>query len=148
MLQASFPLPEKAGDKFFWGNLPHSATAFAIARAAEQTDSPLLVITPDSTRANSVEEELGFFLGSDSKVEILHFPDWEILPYDAFSPHQDIISQRLETLYRLPRANKCILIISISTLIHRLCPREYLESNCLVIQRGEKFAMEEKTAAA
>ena len=75
-------------------------------------------------------------------MDILHFPDWEILPYDAFSPHQDIVSQRLETLYRLPQRHRCILIISITTLLHRLSPRSYLESNCLVINRGDAFVLE------
>jgi transcription-repair coupling factor (superfamily II helicase) len=139
-----FQLPENARDKFFWGNLAHSAGSFAIASAARNTRRPLLIITPDSTQANDLEEELSFFLKDDNSLEVLHFPDWEILPYDAFSPHQDIISQRLETLYRLPRSEKTILIISVSTLLHRLCPRDYLESNCLVLNRGEKFVLEDK----
>lgn len=144
MLQASTPLPEQAGEKFIWGNISPSVSAYAIACAARENQQPLLIITPDSTRASALEEELAFFLKGDEGLEILHFPDWEILPYDAFSPHQDIISQRLETLYRLPRADRTILIISVSTLLHRLCPRDYLQSNCLVLQRGEQFLMEEK----
>lgn len=144
MSQASLPLPTQAGDKLIWGNIDQTATAYAIASAARQSSKTLLVITPDSTRANSLEEELRFFLNGDSSIEIMHFPDWEILPYDAFSPHQDIVSQRLETLYKLPRSHHSILIISISTLLHRMSPRSYLDSNCLVIQRGDNFLLEEK----
>ena len=139
-----FPLPTQTGDKKIWGNLNSTSRSFAIARAVQETNKPLLVVAPSSTQANALEEELRFFLKDQSHVEILHFPDWEILPYDAFSPHQDITSQRLETLYRLPRAKKSILIISVSTLLHRLCPRDYLESNCLVLSCGEKFILDQK----
>ncbi|MGI9279398.1 MAG: transcription-repair coupling factor [Endozoicomonas sp.] len=141
---SSFQLPETPGHKTFWGQLSQSSSSYAIASAARSTRRPLLVITPNSAQANALKEELKFFLEDDKSTKILHFPDWEILPYDAFSPHQDIISQRLETLYRLPRSEKTILIISVSTLLHRLCPREYLESNCLVLKRGETFVLEHK----
>ncbi|WP_257287548.1 transcription-repair coupling factor [Endozoicomonas sp. SESOKO2] len=141
---SSFQLPETPGHKTFWGQLSQSTSSFAIASAARLTRRPLLVITPDSAQANALEEELSFFLKDDQSTRILHFPDWEILPYDAFSPHQDIISQRLKTLYRLPRSEKTLLIISVSTLLHRLCPRDYLESNCLVLKRGETFLIAEK----
>lgn len=141
---SSFQLPETPGHKTFWGHLSQSTSSYAIASAARSTRRPLLVITPDSAQANALEEELSFFLKGDRSTRILHFPDWEILPYDAFSPHQDIISQRLKTLYRLPRSEKTLLIISVSTLLHRLCPRDYLESNCLVLKRGETFVLAEK----
>ncbi|AMO56506.1 transcription-repair coupling factor [Endozoicomonas montiporae] len=144
MSQASLPLPTHAGDKIIWANLDQTASAYAIASAARDSSKPLLVITPDSNRANSLEEELNFFLNGNNQVEIMHFPDWEILPYDAFSPHQDIVSQRLETLYRLPRCHHSILIISITTLLHRMSPRSYLESNCLMISRGDQFLLEQR----
>lgn len=144
MSQASLPLPTHAGDKIIWANLGQTASAYAIASAARESSNPLLVITPDSNRANSLEEELHFFLSGDKGIEIMHFPDWEILPYDAFSPHQDIVSRRLETLYRLPHCHHSILIISITTLLHRMSPRSYLESSCLVISRGDPFLLEQR----
>ncbi|MRI34184.1 transcription-repair coupling factor [Endozoicomonas sp. OPT23] len=140
----SFPLPGKPGEKNFWGNLPDSASTLAIARAFEESQQPVLVVTADSSQAIRLEEELEFFLQDRKHAEIFHFPDWEILPYDAFSPHQDIVSQRLDTLYRLRNVKQSILIISVSTLIHRLCPRSYLEANCLVLKRNERFVMEDK----
>lgn len=144
MSQASLPLPSVAGERIFWGNINQTGGAWAIASAARNSGRPVLAITPDSTRAISLEEELRFFLKGDQSVEIMHFPDWEILPYDAFSPHQDIISQRLETLYKLPGIQHCVLIISVTTLMHRMSPRSFLESNCLVIKRGDYFPLEEK----
>ena len=144
MSQASLPLPSVAGERHFWGNIDQTGAAYAIVSAARNSEQPILAITPDSTRAISLEEELRFFLNDDDSIEVMHFPDWEILPYDAFSPHQDIISQRLATLYKLPRLHHCVLIISVTTLMHRMSPRSYLESNCLVIKRGDHFPLDEK----
>ena len=62
MSQASLPLPTHAGDRILWANLGQTASAYAIASAAREQDRPVLVITPDTNRANSLEEELHFFL--------------------------------------------------------------------------------------
>ena len=66
----------------------------AIASAAQQHPGLTLIITNTSADALQLEEDIRFF-GSD--LDTLLFPDWETLPYDVFSPHQDIISQRIET---------------------------------------------------
>lgn len=94
-------LPVKAGDKRLAGQLYGSAAGLLLARAARQHDGPLLVITDDMASAQRLESEIRFYLGRN-KLPILHFPDWETLPYDTFSPHQDIISERLQTLQQLP----------------------------------------------
>ncbi|MGB1271270.1 MAG: CarD family transcriptional regulator, partial [Endozoicomonas sp.] len=138
------PLPLQAGEKLHWGNLAKAGPAYTIASAARQDSSPLVVITHDSATAIRLEEELDFFLGEDSTVYVQQMPDWEILPYDTFSPHQDIISQRLATLYRLPQAGNTILIVPVSTLMHRLCPQSFLLGNCLSLRPGERFIIEER----
>lgn len=74
--------------------------------------------------------------------EILLFPDWETLPYDQFSPHQDIISQRLYTLNRMGQATDAIVITSASTLMHKLCPPEYLNQYALMLKQGQKLDLE------
>jgi len=71
----------------------------AIARTAEGHAGPLLVITRDTRTARQIEDEIRFYLGEAERVPLLPFPDWESLPYDAFAPHPDIISERLLTLY-------------------------------------------------
>src|SRR5699024_2901799 len=71
-----------------------------------------------------------------------HLPDWETLPYDTFSPHQDIISERLATLYQLPRLSQGVLIIPITTLMLRLPPRQYLETHSLMITTGDHLHIE------
>ena len=74
-----------------------------LAQAARAHDAPLLVIARDNHGANQLEADLQTLLGGDPAVPVVAFPDWETLPYDRFSPHPDIISQRLAALHRLPR---------------------------------------------
>jgi transcription-repair coupling factor (superfamily II helicase) len=73
----------------------------------------------------------------------MHFPDWETLPYDSFSPHQDIISERLETLHKLPSFEHGLLFVPIATLMHKLAPRAFLEGNTLKLSTGDLFDINE-----
>jgi len=102
-------LPQAASSRQYWGNLPGSSLGLAISMAAQANNGITVVITPDTATAMRLEQELPVFL-EDNDNPILHFPDWETLPYDSFSPHQDIISQRLQTLYQLPQTARGILI--------------------------------------
>jgi transcription-repair coupling factor (superfamily II helicase) len=95
----------------------------------------LVVVAEDTSQAQMLVRELPFFLEDD--VEILQLPDWETLPYDNFSPHQDIVSERLRTLYRLPRAERGILVLPMSALLQRLPPRHYVEANSLALATGQ-----------
>ncbi len=148
MLQHTIPLPNHPGDKLEWGNLSQAGPALVIANAAKADNTPLMVITPDSASANRLEQELAFFLAGDESVKVQQMPDWEILPYDTFSPHQDIISQRLSTLYQLPTSasssKKMVLIVSVSTLLNRLCPKNFLLGSCLSLQPGTRFIIDDR----
>ncbi len=139
------PSLAKAGDKQHWGQLYGCAQALSLAQAARNHDSLTLVVTADTASASRLHEELQFFLDNDKheeRLSILHFPDWETLPYDSFSPHQDIISQRLSTLYQLPQVAKGILVVPITTLMHRVMPQEYLSGQSLVVKCGQAFDAE------
>lgn len=122
--------------KIHWGNLSGAALAISLAQAAHQLNNPLLVITPDSAWANKLERELKIF-ALNYNYPILQFPDRETLPYDLFSPHQDIISDRLLTLYQLPHLEKGIVLVPIATLMHRLPPPEYLQAHCFNVKLKE-----------
>ncbi|MGB0360116.1 MAG: CarD family transcriptional regulator, partial [Endozoicomonas sp.] len=143
MLQHNFPLPAHPGDKLQWGNLSKAGYAYAIATAAAEDTKPLMIIIPDSASANRLVEELAFFIPKSSNVKVTQMPDWEILPYDTFSPHQDIISQRLSTLYYLPTtgqsSQKTILVTPVSTLMHRVCPKSFLLGNYFSLKPGDLF---------
>ncbi|SDK22796.1 transcription-repair coupling factor [Microbulbifer yueqingensis] len=125
-------------DRQFWGGLRGASASLAILSAARRSDSPTLLVARDSLEAQRLEAQLKFF-NNGLPTEILHFPDWEILPYDTFSPHQDIISDRLAALYRLPRMGSGIIIVPVSTLMHRLPPRDYVAGNALVLKEGQQF---------
>lgn len=127
----------KNADKKVWQNLPGSSATVAIFHGALSTQQPILLLTHDTPSALRLEQELAS-LNKQEKLPICLFPDWETLPYDTFSPHQDIISQRLATLYQLSRIDKGIVIVPISTLIQRLAPKQYIEANSLIIKKGDK----------
>ena len=134
-------IPDKPGVISRWGQLYGNSAALAISRAAEQHQGPLLLITGNTSEAQQLEYALRFFL-PDSTLPILHFPDWETLPYDAFSPHQDIISERLTCLSRLPQLQQGILLVSVQTLMHRLAPRDYLAANSLLLDPGQTLELQ------
>ena len=97
-----------------WGNLSGSSLGLILSQVAQNT--PFIVITPDLLSAQSLVDEIQFYAPTD----LLQFPDWETLPYDLFSPHQDIISERLATLYKLPSIERGAMCVPVNTLMQRL----------------------------
>jgi len=132
-------LPHGPGDRQRWARLYGGATGLAIFQGADRHPGPVVVITPDTPAALQMEEQLRFYRGSAESLPLLHFPNWETLPYDLFSPHQDIVSERLATLHELPGLARGILIVPVTTLMQRLPPREYLESGSLVLDQGQRL---------
>ncbi len=133
------PLPAASG-KQHWGNLPGAALSLAIAEAANNAERFTLLLTADSQSAERLQEELAFFAPD---LPVLHFPDWETLPYDLFSPHQDIVSQRIATLYQLPELSHGVLVVPITTALHRLAPKRFLLGSSLVLDVGQKLDVEQ-----
>ncbi|WP_353539330.1 transcription-repair coupling factor [Colwellia sp. KU-HH00111] len=125
-------------DKKTWHNLPGSSASMALYHGARSSDAPIVLITHDTPSALKLSQELHSLRTDDDDLPIYLFPDWETLPYDTFSPHQDIISQRLATLYQLPRLKKGIVIVPVTTLAQRLAPKQYIEANSLMINKGDK----------
>ncbi len=133
------PLPAASG-KQHWGNLPGAALSLAIAEAASNAKRFTLLLTADSQSAERLQEELAFFA---PELPVLHFPDWETLPYDLFSPHQDIVSQRIATLYQLPELSHGVLVVPITTALHKLAPKRFLLGSSLVLDVGQKLDVEQ-----
>ncbi len=125
-----------------WGQLYGCSLSLAIAEFCQQKTGIKLIITPDNLSANQFLAELQFFLTEKNNQELLFFPDWETLPYDQFSPHQDIISGRLATLSRLQQSSNAIVISSVSTLMHRLCPPQFLHHHALLINEGQTLNLD------
>jgi len=136
------PYPSKAGFRSQWGQLYGSSYGLVLSSTATQHQGPVLVITADMAAAQRLEYSLRFYMAEEN-ISILQFPDWETLPYDRFSPHQDIISERLTTLSRLPDLTQGILITPIQTLMHRIAPKSYLDGFCLSLTLGQTFNIDD-----
>ncbi|SEI66240.1 transcription-repair coupling factor [Azotobacter beijerinckii] len=132
-------LPAAAG-KQHWGNLQGAAPSLAIAEAANAAQRFTLLLTADSLSAERLEQELRFFAPT---LPVLQFPDWETLPYDLFSPHQDIVSQRIASLYRLPELSHGVLVVPITSALHRLAPKSFLLGSSLVLDVGQRLDVEQ-----
>jgi transcription-repair coupling factor (superfamily II helicase) len=134
-------LPSKAQMQVRWGQLYGSATSLWLAEAARRSSAPLLVVAPDARQATRLQHELRFFCGPEFYIEA--FPDWETLPYDLFSPHPDIVSQRLRMLSVLPRLTKGIVIVDLETLLQRLAPQTYIDAHAFDLSVGETIDLEQ-----
>ncbi|MFP8966273.1 transcription-repair coupling factor [Pokkaliibacter sp. CJK22405] len=139
ILAQSLELPAKAGELRYYGELKGSAMALLCAQSAEQFDGVLMVVTNTPGETQQLEEELRYLLADRQDCPVLTFPDWETLPYDRFSPHQDIVSQRLDALHRLPGLKKGVLILPLGTLLQRLAPVSYLDGYSLTLKVGQRF---------
>ncbi|MSP52673.1 MAG: transcription-repair coupling factor [Gammaproteobacteria bacterium] len=122
-------------DTKVWGQLHGAAGGSALAKAITRAQQPFIIITTDMHSAHRLQAELQFFLNNQQDVII--FPDWETLPYDTFSPHEDIISLRLQTLSRLPYLTSGALLVPATTLMYPLIPRAYLQAHSLQLKTGQ-----------
>ena len=113
-----------------------SSDALLIARLA-RAGRPLAVLTAAGSDAQRLLEEIPYF-DKDLRVHVL--PDWETLPYDQLSPHQDLVSERLATLYQLMRREFDVVIVPVTTALLRLAPVDYLAARSFYFKQGEKLA--------
>ncbi|MEQ8661487.1 MAG: hypothetical protein RLW62_11755, partial [Gammaproteobacteria bacterium] len=104
------PSPGAPGAVARWTRLYGAAKALAIASAARAAARPWVVLTANAAAAAHLEQELAFF-APELPRHVL--PDWETLPYDRFSPYQDIVSERIATLSRLPALAHGIVIAAV-----------------------------------
>jgi transcription-repair coupling factor (superfamily II helicase) len=142
MSELSF-LPTKIDTKQTFGQLQGCSLSLALALFSQNTAGVKLVVAPTPLRAIQLQQELQFFLQDQVEPhDICLFPDWETLPYDYFSPHQDIISERLAILNRLVhQPANLIVIASVSTLMHKICPREFITQQTLLFTVGQPLSL-------
>ncbi|MBC7605304.1 MAG: transcription-repair coupling factor, partial [Ramlibacter sp.] len=114
------------GKRFTLPRPPGSADALLIARVAEREKAAgrlTAVVTAEATDAQRLIDEITFFC-PDLRVAL--FPDWETLPYDTFSPHQDLISERLATLWRISQREADLITVPATTALYRVAPPSFL----------------------
>ena len=119
--------------------LPHgSADALFLSRRAGQ-GAPLFVLSASAQDAERLSAEIAFF---QPALRVHRLPDWETLPYDHFSPHPDLVSERLATLYQFSQAQFDVGIVPVTTAMTRLCPREYLAGHSFFIRIKSRLNLE------
>ena len=122
-----------------WSRLYGSSFSLAIVEASKQfTAGPVVVIVEDIAHADALKSEIEFY--GSSSIKIHHLPDWETLPYDVFSPHQDLGSERLKTLYQLDNIQSGdIVLLPVTTLLQKLTPKKYISDSVLIFKPGQKL---------
>ena len=133
-------IPRPAQRRVRWTGLAGAATALYLARSAASATTAVLLVARDAAEASRLEEEIRFFAPVD--LPVLLFPGYETLPYDQFSPHPDIISQRLRTLARLPGLTRGIVVTDLPTALQRLPPRTFIDAHALALRVGEELDLE------
>src|SRR5215203_1927255 len=117
-----------------WHQLYGSARSLALAEAIESDTRPYLAIARDARELDQLRSELKFFLGGSRAIHVL--------PYDLFSPHPDIISERLAALAELPRLKSAVLLAAADTLGQRIAPRGYVDGRTFNLAVGDKLPIE------
>ena len=126
-----------------WHQLHGSATALALAECMDNDSRLYVVVTSGAREMERLAAELAFFQGGGSATSsLMPLPDWEILPYDLFSPHPDITSRRLQTLFELPDARGGCLILAADTLLQRLPPVAYVQGRAFDLSVGQTLSVE------
>ena len=128
------------GHRSYWHLNTPTEKAISLINQAQKQPGLVIYLAENGTLANQMSELLSFFV--DESLPILQFPEWETLPYDQFSPHQDIISQRLKTLYQLPSTQKGILVITLPGLMQRLVPHSFIDQYTFLLNSGQELELE------
>ena len=125
----------------YWSGLHGSGLALAVSHLFAEQNRTILVIAPSTRMAEQLFEEIAFFSETPQQVKL--FPDWECLPYDQFSPHQEIISSRLSILSSLSDNNNQILIITLANLMQKLPPISYISGHSFKLHVGDQLNLGE-----
>lgn len=144
---SSILLPARGRQRAWW-RAPGSTSALAHAAlaAAHQHPAPVLLVAADNQRAHQLANDLAVFAAADAALPVLALPDWETLPYDRFSPHPDIVSERLGTLARLPTLARGVLVVAASTLCQRLAPPTHVAGGAFDYRRGARLVLDDERA--
>ena len=131
--------PFSSGLTNHWGSLYGSSEALALLEFAESQKRIVVYIAKDIAHYDEIQKALKFY---NSSIEILDFSSWEVLAFDHFSPHPDIVSSRLDTLSKLSTLKSGIVITTLETLSQKLCPTDYIDRYSLSLSVGQTFDIE------
>lgn len=134
LLNPPRPAPDGAVS---WPALPDSLQALALVEAACAAEGPVLAIARGEHAAYALEAACRYF--APDTLPIMHFPDLEVLPYDALSPLAEIISERLAALTQLPNLQHGLVIAGADVLLQRLPPTDYIQGQSFDIRQGAEL---------
>ena len=127
------------GKRFTLPRPPASSDALLLARLAAREQGAgraTAVFTADAADTQRLIDELAFFA---PQLRCAQFPDWETLPYDSFSPHQDLISERLATLWRISQREVDVVLVPATTALYRLAPPAFMAGYTFHFKTGQKL---------
>lgn len=138
-MQLSPPSSGRSSRFSYAANGLDSLSLATLACRLKTTKTPLVIITANAFEAQRLMDEVTYF----SPALSLHMlPDWETLPYDVFSPHPDLISERLATLYQISQ-NQCdVVFVPIGTALVRLPPVAYLSAQTFMLKKGQQLDLD------
>ncbi|XXQ67282.1 transcription-repair coupling factor [Neisseriaceae bacterium B1] len=134
----NFPIP-KPSKKSIWTDLSNGSMSYVLSQNLP-TNTLKIILTSDNETAHRFHEEWQFFRPSDTA---LFFPDWETLPYEHFSPHQDLVSERLSVLSQLKSGGVDALFLPVATAMQRLAPMNFLAARTFWLQVGQTLHVEQ-----
>lgn len=117
--------------------------AWQLAQFAKHARRPMLILTAEAQSAQRLYSEMAFF---SAHLKVCLFPDWETLPYDPFSPHRDLVSERLSTLWQLRQQSCDVILLALTTAMTRLPPIPFLVSRSFLLKVGEPLNVEKLRA--
>ena len=127
------------GQSHRWSSLPGVSAVAALYEKVIEQNVFALVITHNAAESQEWLEALRFFSANDQEFCLFELPDREVLPYDYFSPHPDITSERLNTLYHLQSQSCGVCIVTLPTLMTRLCSKDYINRESLILRVGQQL---------
>jgi transcription-repair coupling factor (superfamily II helicase) len=131
------PVLPDAGKHISWSNLHGSGLGINIAEAARNCTRLLVIVLEDQHKLEILETEIRYFLEGVADIPVMAFPGWECLPYDVFSPHEEIVSSRLRMLANLPEMEKGVILIQVSDLTQRLPPTDYVLGHSFSLKQAQ-----------
>lgn len=131
--------PQHPGAICYWENLYGGAIFYHLSQYLRQTKTFHLIVAPDNHFAQEASLALQYYC---PEKRVAYLPDWETLPYDLFSPHQDLISERIHIFSDLLFGKIDSLILSVQTLMLPTPSLKHIQDNCFSIHKGETLHIE------
>jgi len=139
-MTSPFTPPIPVQPRIAWTSCFGLSASLSIVSALSHTKKPSIIITKDAQTAYRLQRECRFFAPKNTPIH--YFPDWEVLPYDHFSPHEDLVSERLAVLNLCQQLSQGIILISLPTLMQRCLPKSYLQSRTLSLAVGDNIQID------